>query len=296
MLVDNIREGQPHRYVRYRQDSSVLEVQGNPMPGGGFVYTYQDITQQKRIEEALIRSENNIRIYTDNVPALIAYFDKECRYLFTNRAYEQAFGIDRNAVIGKRFEEVMPRHMADEGLPWMRRHCPASGSASRSPSVTTRAAPVTCWSPIRRTSATAAPSSVSSPSIRTSPNAGWPRLPSRRPTRILEERVRERTQALSEANAALRQENRVRAEAELALRQAKQLAEDANASKTRFLAAASHDLLQPLNAARLFTSALAQQDDADDPSAPSAISITPCRPPRSCSAPCSTSPSWMPGP
>ncbi|BBI53067.1 hypothetical protein HORIV_54880 [Vreelandella olivaria] len=50
----------------------------------------------------------------------------------------------------------------------------------------------------------------------------------------LEERVRERTQALSEANAALRQENRVRAEAELALRQAKQLAEDANASKTRF--------------------------------------------------------------
>jgi signal transduction histidine kinase len=80
----------------------------------------------------------------------------------------------------------------------------------------------------------------------------------------LEERVRERTQALSEANAALRQENRVRAEAELALRQAKQLAEDANASKTRFLAAASHDLLQPLNAARLFTSALAQDMDARD--------------------------------
>ena len=80
----------------------------------------------------------------------------------------------------------------------------------------------------------------------------------------LEERVRERTQALSEANAALRQENRVRAEAEQALRQAKQLAEDANASKTRFLAAASHDLLQPLNAARLFTSALMQNVTASD--------------------------------
>ncbi len=34
-------------------------------------------------------------------------------------------------------------------------------------------------------------------------------------------------------------------------------AEQANQSKTRFLASASHDLLQPLNAARLFTSALA---------------------------------------
>ncbi|HSP31420.1 MAG TPA: PAS-domain containing protein, partial [Halomonas sp.] len=121
LLLDNIREGQPHRYVRYRQDGSVLEVQGNPMPGGGFVYTYQDITQQKRIEEALIRSENNIRIYTDNVPALIAYFDKECRYLFTNRAYEQAFNIDRNAVIGRRFEDVLQIKQAEERAPWVAR-------------------------------------------------------------------------------------------------------------------------------------------------------------------------------
>ena len=38
--------------------------------------------------------------------------------------------------------------------------------------------------------------------------------------------------------------------------QAKAEAEAANASKTRFLALASHDILQPLNAARLFTAAL----------------------------------------
>ena len=38
---------------------------------------------------------------------------------------------------------------------------------------------------------------------------------------------------------------------------AKSVAEQANQSKTRFLASASHDLLQPMNAARLFTSALA---------------------------------------
>jgi PAS domain S-box-containing protein len=41
-----------------------------------------------------------------------------------------------------------------------------------------------------------------------------------------------------------------------AQRLAKQEAEYANTSKTRFFAAASHDLLQPLNAARLFVSAL----------------------------------------
>ncbi|WP_136253632.1 hybrid sensor histidine kinase/response regulator [Onishia niordana] len=264
LLVNNIREGQPHRYVRYRQDSTVLEVQGTPMPGGGFVYTYQDITRQKRTEEALIRSENNIRIYTDNVPALIAYFDKEYRYLFTNRAYEQVFGIDRNAVIGKRFQEVMPRQVSDEGLPWMRRAL--SGErvsfeiSQRDDEGGTRYLLVT-YTPHFGDSGTILGFFALYQDITERRLA---EIALKETNENLEERVRERTLALSEANAALRQENRVRAEAEQALRQAKQVAEDANASKTRFLAAASHDLLQPLNAARLFTSALAQQDDAED--------------------------------
>lgn len=66
----------------------------------------------------------------------------------------------------------------------------------------------------------------------------------------LEQRVAARTRELE-------QEVRERQAAELAMRAAKMAAEQANLSKTRFLAAASHDLLQPLNAARLFVSALA---------------------------------------
>ncbi|MDN3524372.1 hybrid sensor histidine kinase/response regulator [Halomonas sabkhae] len=263
LLLDNIREGQPHRYVRYRQDGSVLEVQGNPMPGGGFVYTYQDITQQKRTEEALIRSENNIRIYTDNVPALIAYFDKDCRYLFTNRAYEQAFQIDRNEVIGHPLHSVIPEPMARERAPWIERALEGERVNFE----------VSLQLPegLRYMLVTYTPHFGDSGAI-LGFFALYQDITERRRAEIalqetnetLEERVRERTQALSEANAALRQENRVRAEAEQALRQAKQVAEDANASKTRFLAAASHDLLQPLNAARLFTSALTQDMDADD--------------------------------
>ena len=44
------------------------------------------------------------------------------------------------------------------------------------------------------------------------------------------------------------------------LREARDSAERANASKSRFVAAASHDLLQPINAAKLFISALQQTD------------------------------------
>ncbi len=76
----------------------------------------------------------------------------------------------------------------------------------------------------------------------------------------LEKRVAERTAELTSVNAKLRQEIEERTRMAEALRAAKAEAEDANLSKTRFLAAASHDLLQPLNAARLFVSALSERE------------------------------------
>ena len=73
---------------------------------------------------------------------------------------------------------------------------------------------------------------------------------------ILEGRVSERTAELLKVNQQLEREVGERRQIEAALTQAKIVAEKANLSKTRFLAAASHDLLQPLNAACLFVAAL----------------------------------------
>ncbi|HEY8580582.1 MAG TPA: NahK/ErcS family hybrid sensor histidine kinase/response regulator, partial [Beijerinckiaceae bacterium] len=67
----------------------------------------------------------------------------------------------------------------------------------------------------------------------------------------LEQRVRERTEELERLNAELAH--------------AKAIAEDADLSKTRFLAAASHDILQPLNAARLYATSLLER--SGDPAA-----------------------------
>ena len=65
----------------------------------------------------------------------------------------------------------------------------------------------------------------------------------------LEAQVRRRTQELTATLADLELSNRE-------LKQARDVAVDANRSKTRFLAAASHDVLQPLNAALLLMSSL----------------------------------------
>jgi len=76
---------------------------------------------------------------------------------------------------------------------------------------------------------------------------------------------REAAQALTEANEGLEQRVAARtqelSQLNVALTEAKGTAEAANQSKTRFLAAVSHDLMQPLNAARLFSAALCHQED-----------------------------------
>ncbi|MFT0140514.1 hybrid sensor histidine kinase/response regulator [Alcanivoracaceae bacterium MT1] len=83
---------------------------------------------------------------------------------------------------------------------------------------------------------------------------------------VLAQQVRERTQALRETNRQLMAEIEERRRVEQRLREATDKAEQANLSKTKFVAAVSHDLMQPLNAARLFTSAL--QEDSDERASP----------------------------
>ena len=83
---------------------------------------------------------------------------------------------------------------------------------------------------------------------------------------ITDDKLRER--ALVEANELLesRVKTRTRELEQMAedLTLARKEAEGANASKTRFLAAASHDLLQPLNAARLYLGSLMASDTECD--------------------------------
>ncbi|QDG55772.1 hybrid sensor histidine kinase/response regulator [Pseudomonas sp. NIBRBAC000502773] len=76
----------------------------------------------------------------------------------------------------------------------------------------------------------------------------------------LEQRVAARTDELLEANRNLQQQIAQREQVEQELRDARDAAEAANRSKDKYLAAASHDLLQPLNAARLLVSTLRERN------------------------------------
>ncbi|MFC6441281.1 sensor histidine kinase [Bowmanella sp. JS7-9] len=129
--MEHLRQGTPHRFLRQRSDGKVIEMVGNPLPGGGFVTSFNDITAHIEIQQAL--EEANID---------------------------------------------------------------------------------------------------------------------------LENRIQKRSEEVHAINAELRKEIERRADAEKEIVNARKAAEHANASKTRFLALASHDILQPLNAAKLYLSSL----------------------------------------
>lgn len=45
--LNHLRSGKPHMHERERSDGSVIEIRGNPLPDGGFVTSYADITAYK---------------------------------------------------------------------------------------------------------------------------------------------------------------------------------------------------------------------------------------------------------
>jgi PAS domain S-box-containing protein len=56
----HMRVGTPHLSERVFPDGSIVEIRGNPMPGGGFVATFTDVTEFRRAEAALMLSNETL--------------------------------------------------------------------------------------------------------------------------------------------------------------------------------------------------------------------------------------------
>ncbi|RLP52875.1 MAG: response regulator [Ketobacter sp.] len=60
--VKLLQKGGPHRFERELPNGAFIEVRGNPMPGGGFVSTYLDITENKMDERALRQMNESLEM------------------------------------------------------------------------------------------------------------------------------------------------------------------------------------------------------------------------------------------
>ncbi|MBD1869856.1 PAS domain S-box protein [Cyanobacteria bacterium FACHB-471] len=73
----------------------------------GYLGTLTNISDRKRIEEALQQREAELRLVTNAVPALISFVDSEQRFRFNNRGYEEWFGHSATEIYGKHIREVL---------------------------------------------------------------------------------------------------------------------------------------------------------------------------------------------
>jgi PAS domain S-box-containing protein len=72
-----------------------------------WIGTDTDVTEQKRAEARVAASEQQLRLITDGMPALISYVDNQCRYRFVNKTYTEWFGLQREEVVGRFMWEVL---------------------------------------------------------------------------------------------------------------------------------------------------------------------------------------------
>ncbi|NVM23835.1 MAG: PAS domain S-box protein, partial [Desulfobacterales bacterium] len=74
----------------------------------------REIQERKRAEEAIRRSEEELRMIADNVPALVSYVDADGHYRFVNERYKDWFGIHCTQIIGKHYREVLGKAVYEQ--------------------------------------------------------------------------------------------------------------------------------------------------------------------------------------
>ena len=80
-----------------------------------------DVTDRKRAEDQLRRTQKFLDAIIENVPVPILVKDipisvndaSECRYSLVNKALEELFGISRDQIVGKTIAELYPKERAD---------------------------------------------------------------------------------------------------------------------------------------------------------------------------------------
>ncbi|MDC7713817.1 PAS-domain containing protein [Vogesella sp. LYT5W] len=128
-----------HELERRRPDGSLLHVRGAPLPQGGFITLYSALSAEQaaarqapppsdpagrelerarqqlcaaqlaneQLAAALQRSEQRLRLITDTIPALIAYFDHGQIYRYANKGYADWFGRDSAQMSGRHISQAL---------------------------------------------------------------------------------------------------------------------------------------------------------------------------------------------
>lgn len=90
--ITGLDRTRPKRHRRLRPDGTVLDVQSLPMPDGGFLVTFQDVTPIVRAEEEARAQAALLRAMIDNTAHGVLLFDAEERLIAVNETARRIEG------------------------------------------------------------------------------------------------------------------------------------------------------------------------------------------------------------
>jgi len=113
--MERVRAGHPHELEYELPSGRILNIRYAPVPEGGLVLSYSDITQLKRGERAIKQSETQLHVALENMPGAIAYTDDELRIVVCNERFMEMYPVPRSL-----FEPGEPypnflRYLAEHG-------------------------------------------------------------------------------------------------------------------------------------------------------------------------------------
>ncbi len=86
-ILEQARQPRSHVYERARPNGTVLEIRGTPLPSGGFITTYIDITERKRAEDEAQRYATYLKTVLDSMPQGVSVFDEKLELVLSNAAF-----------------------------------------------------------------------------------------------------------------------------------------------------------------------------------------------------------------
>lgn len=98
---------QPFVGERTLPDGRVLEIRRNPVPGGGFVSMYTDITQRKQAQSQIELARNRLSDAIHSISDGFALWNQEDRLIIFNERCKQLLKLPDAFVAGMAFEELL---------------------------------------------------------------------------------------------------------------------------------------------------------------------------------------------
>ena len=107
-IVERARHPTPHQFERLRPNGMAMEVRGAPMPGGGFVTTYTDISARRRAEAETARAQAVLRAAIGALDDAFALFDPDDRLVLCNQRYKDLYPLCADLMLpGHSFEQIV---------------------------------------------------------------------------------------------------------------------------------------------------------------------------------------------